>query len=203
MGIILLTVAAIVFAAMHYLKGQIETTQQTNPVDPLEGYVEITPAEYRTKRAPKPANDTYRHQLADSAIEFALSLIGSPYVWAGREPSGFDCSGFTHFVYAHVGVYVCPASAGLDTVGIEIPLEEADKGDLIVFTGTNAADRSPGHVGMVISDANADTVSFIHSSSARDVSGVKISQVQGTGYAKRFLSIRRVLPESPIIKSAE
>ncbi|EJF11532.1 C40 family peptidase [Pontibacter sp. BAB1700] len=127
--------------------------------------------------------------VTDSLIAYALTLMGTPYVYGGTSNNGFDCSGFTSHVYQEFGVPVTRSSTTQSEDGIPVTRDEARPGDLVVFTGTNPQVREPGHVGIVISEPG-DTISFVHSSSN---GGVKISQVEGTGYDRRFLGIRRVL----------
>ncbi|MER2998271.1 C40 family peptidase [Pontibacter populi] len=122
-------------------------------------------------------------------IEYALTLIGSPYEYAGITPSGFDCSGFVTHVFENYNIDVPHSSAMQANEGVPVAKDEAAPGDLVIFTGTNEYDRTPGHVGIVISEPG-DTISFVHSSSN---GGVKISKVQGTRYDVRFLEVRRVL----------
>ena len=131
--------------------------------------------------------------VADSIVAFALSLQGTNYCYAGTTPEGgFDCSGFLTYVYGTFGIDM-PHSSGLQAeVGQAVPRAQARPGDLVIFTGTNSAIREPGHVGIVISQPGG-VIKFVHSSSARRESGVKISQVDSTRYDDRFLGIRRVL----------
>lgn len=126
---------------------------------------------------------------AQPIINYALSLMGSPYKYAGTTPEGFDCSGFITHVFDKYAVELPHSSAMQADEGINVPKHEAAPGDLVIFTGTNVADRTPGHVGIVISEPG-DTISFVHSSSN---GGVKISKVQGTRYDDRYLQVRRVL----------
>ncbi len=122
-------------------------------------------------------------------IDYAMSLIGTPYIWAGETPTGFDCSGFITHVYNTYNVSLPHSSAMQSEEGVFVNKNEAAPGDLVIFTGTNPAKREPGHVGIVISEPG-DTISFVHSSSN---GGVKVSKVQGSGYDVRFLEVRRVL----------
>ncbi|NEM97832.1 C40 family peptidase [Pontibacter burrus] len=126
---------------------------------------------------------------AQPIINYALSLMGSPYKYAGTTPDGFDCSGFITHVFDKYAVSLPHSSEMQADEGVNVPKNEAAPGDLVIFTGTNATDRTPGHVGIVISEPG-DTISFVHSSSN---GGVKISKVQGTRYDDRYLQIRRVL----------
>ncbi|GAA4007330.1 hypothetical protein GCM10022408_19090 [Hymenobacter fastidiosus] len=134
---------------------------------------------------------------ADSLIHFALQQLGSPYSYAGTTPTGgFDCSGFLLFVYGRFGIAVPHSTALLIDTGRPVPRAQARRGDMVVFTGTATTSTTPGHAGIVISEPG-EPLRFIHSSSARRESGVKISQVEGTGYERRFMGIRRVLGEQP------
>jgi cell wall-associated NlpC family hydrolase len=124
-----------------------------------------------------------------SMLSFAHDLLGTPYVYAGMSPEGFDCSGFTAYVYDQFGISIPHSSALQTDSGSSIPKYKAKAGDLIIFTGTNASIRKPGHVGIIVSTSD-DTTKFIHSSSN---GGVKVSNVEGTNYSKRFLEVRRVM----------
>ena len=126
---------------------------------------------------------------SDSIVAYAMGLLGSPYVYAGITPDGFDCSGFITHVYGKFDVAVPHSSALQAREGVQVAREEAREGDLVIFTGTNAEVREPGHVGIVISSPG-DTIAFVHASSN---GGVKVSKVKGTRYDIRFLQIRRIL----------
>ena len=131
----------------------------------------------------------YTSAEPQAIIEYALSLIGSPYQYSGITPAGFDCSGFVTHVFDTYNMAIPHSSAMQANEGVAVPKTNAAPGDLVIFTGTDENDRTPGHVGIVISEPG-DTISFVHSSSN---GGVKISKVQGTRYDVRFLEIRRVL----------
>jgi hypothetical protein len=130
----------------------------------------------------------------DSIVRFALRQVGTPYVYAGTSPlTGFDCSGFLQYVYAHFGVATPHSTALLIDAGQPVARTEAQPGDIVVFTGTAEDSSTPGHAGIVISALGETPLRFVHASSARRESGVKISQVEGSGYERRFMQVRRVL----------
>lgn len=130
---------------------------------------------------------------ADSVVRFAMEQLGTPYVYAGATPaSGFDCSGFVMYVYGRFGVAVPHSTALLIDTGRPVPRDQAQPGDIVVFTGTAPTSSVPGHAGIIISRAG-EPIRFVHSSSARRESGVKVSAVAGTDYERRFMGVRRVL----------
>lgn len=128
-------------------------------------------------------------ETTQDMLEYALSLIGAPYLYAGITPAGFDCSGFITHVYDKYDIDVPHSSALQADEGVPVAKHAAAPGDLVIFTGTDETKREPGHVGIVISEPG-DTITFVHSSSN---GGVKISKVQGTRYNDRFLEVRRIL----------
>jgi cell wall-associated NlpC family hydrolase len=119
--------------------------------------------------------------------------LGIKYNYANCDPkNGFDCSGFVYYVFSHFNVKVPRSSSEYKNFGRKIPFDSAQIGDVIVFTGTNAKDRSPGHLGIVVSKPNEE-LSFIHSSSDKKTPGVKISMYTASNnYKKRFIKVVRV-----------
>ena len=129
----------------------------------------------------------------DSLLLFCKKQIGTNYQYASCTPSsGFDCSGFVYYVFNHFKINVPRSSSDFMTTGKTIHPDSCKAGDVIVFTGTNAKIRSAGHVGIVISNLGKE-LQFIHSSSNKKHSGVKISSYKESPYyEKRFLKIVRI-----------
>ena len=126
----------------------------------------------------------------DSIVNFAQTLIGTPYLYASTDPQkGFDCSGFITYVFNHYKIKVPRSSYEFDNVGTTIPLAESKKGDLILFTGTDSSERKIGHMGIVLSN-DTGNVKFIHSSSGKAY-GVTISPLDKY-YQGRFMKVVRV-----------
>lgn len=127
----------------------------------------------------------------NEVITFARSLAGTPYRYGCADPSkGFDCSGFVNYVFGHFNIPLPRSSSAFTSVGIEVPLEEALPGDVIVFTGTDHTVRRAGHVG-IITESEAGPLAFIHASSG------KAHQVTETTlndyYMRRFLKVIRII----------
>lgn len=126
---------------------------------------------------------------ADSLIDFALTLGGIPYQYAGTSLQGFDCSGFTYFVFKNFDISIPRASWQQFTVGVPVNKEEIKKGDLLFFKGPKSA--TVGHVGIAITD-HEDKLVFIHSSSGGGGRGVTVDSLSQPHYAARYLGARRI-----------
>lgn len=129
----------------------------------------------------------------DSLIKFCKKQLGTHYLYASCSPeSGFDCSGFVFYVFNHFKIKVPRSSVDYINVGKTIHPDSFKVGDVIVFTGTNLKIRTPGHVGIIVTNSGKK-LQFIHSSSNKKDSGVKISNYNDSeNYKKRFLKIVRV-----------
>jgi cell wall-associated NlpC family hydrolase len=126
-------------------------------------------------------------------VSFAETLIGTPYVYASSNPKvGFDCSGFITYVFNHFGISVPRSSIDFTGVGKEVLVANAKRGDIILFTGTNPAERFVGHMGIIVS--NSDTLRFIHSTSGKAMS-VTITPLNKY-YLNRYVKTIRVFPQN-------
>jgi cell wall-associated NlpC family hydrolase len=75
--------------------------------------------------------------IGNSVISIASRYVGVPYVSGGSSPSGFDCSGFTAYVYGQLGIPLPHSSSAQPGYGTQVPASEAQPGDLM---------WTPGHV---------------------------------------------------------
>ena len=127
-------------------------------------------------------------------VSFAQTLIGTPYVYGSTDPKvGFDCSGFITYVFNHFGVSVPRSSIEFTHVGKPVSLEEAKVGDIVLFTGTDSADKFVGHMG-IVTENQGGNVQFIHSTSGK-AHGVTITPLE-TYYKKRYVKTIRVFPQN-------
>jgi cell wall-associated NlpC family hydrolase len=139
-----------------------------------------------------PEDSTATTDLGGRVTQLAHKYLGTPYVYAGKDGRGFDCTGFLYFIYKQFNVALPASSRAYGSVGRLIQLEEARPGDVLVFTGTNSAIRQPGHVGIVYEKIGSD-IRFIHSSSAKTTNCVTFNLLSQPNYTRRFLKVVRVL----------
>lgn len=133
----------------------------------------------------------------DTVVNFAKTLVGTPYKYASTNPQvGFDCSGFITYVFNHFHIAVPRSSIDFTNVGKTIPVTEAQRGDLILFTGTDSTEKFIGHMGLVVSNENGE-LQFIHSSSGKAM-GVTITPLNGY-YKKRFVRVARIFPQNDAV----
>ncbi len=110
-------------------------------------------------------------------VGIAMRYLGTPYVWGGASPGGFDCSGLVAYVYSQVGVSLPHYTGAQWNVGVSVSRSDLQPGDLVFFDGL-------GHVGIYIGGNE-----FIHAPHSGDV--VKISSMTGW-YAETYVGARRV-----------
>ena len=113
------------------------------------------------------------------AADAALSQLGTPYVWAGSQPGGFDCSGLVMWAFAQVGVSLPHSTYADYSLGVPVSRDQLQPGDLVFFDGL-------GHMGIYIGGDQ-----FVHAPHTGDV--VKISSLNEGWYAATFVGARRIL----------
>lgn len=86
----------------------------------------------------QPASTT-RTGSGNNVVSYAESLIGVPYVYGGTTPSGFDCSGFVQYVYSHFGVNLPRTTTQQENCGTQIPVSQAQPGDLYFWGNKGSA----------------------------------------------------------------
>lgn len=120
-------------------------------------------------------------------IDSAYSYIGTPYKWAGTSRSGMDCSGFVSTAFSAINVPLSRSSIEMSTQGTDIPLSQAEVGDLLFFKTTRKRNRI-SHVGIVV--GVGDEVKFIHASVSQ---GITVSSLSENYWQKAYAKTSRVL----------
>lgn len=113
-------------------------------------------------------------------VRNAQSLQGVPYVFGGTTTKGFDCSGFTQYVYKGSGISLPRTSYSQFGAGTAVQKDQLQPGDLVFFTTYS---KGASHVGIYIGGG-----SFVHASN----SGVKTTSLSDSYYSSRYVGARRV-----------
>lgn len=118
-------------------------------------------------------------------VGYAESFIGTPYVYGSADPSGFDCSGFTSYVYANsAGIYLPHSAAGQSGYGTPIGRDDLQPGDLVFFcTGGGGIN----HVGIYVGGGN-----FIAANTGSN-RGVNIQSINSAYWSGRYECARRLV----------
>jgi len=120
--------------------------------------------------------------VTSKLVQTALACRGIRYSRGGTSRGGFDCSGFTRYVFAKYGISLPHSSAAQARMGIPVPRSELRPGDLVFFQ-TNR--RGISHVGIYIGDNR-----FVHA--ATHGRGVTVDSLGSSYYALRYRGARRV-----------
>ncbi|WP_334116607.1 C40 family peptidase [Ligilactobacillus sp.] len=107
---------------------QKQTQQQAQPSS-SSSQQQSAPAQQQASQTPAASSS-----ISGSAVAaYAQQFIGVPYVSGGKTPSGFDCSGFTHYVYAHFGKEIGGWTVPQESAGTQISVSQAQVGDLLFW----------------------------------------------------------------------
>ncbi|GAA1507978.1 C40 family peptidase [Streptomyces albidochromogenes] len=97
----------------------------------------------RAETPPLPAGGPVSGR-ASAAVTAARGAVGKPYIWGANGPSGFDCSGLTQWSYAQAGVSLPRTSQAQRYAGRQVPLDQAQPGDLVTYRD------DASHIGMYV-----------------------------------------------------
>lgn len=144
----------------------------TQAVKPLPRQVHLTGASNNVSRS---------NSSRSGLLDHALSLMGIPYVFGGTTRRGFDCSGYSQYVFRGSGIYLPRTAEEQFDMGTSVKREQLQAGDLVFFS-TYASGAS--HVGIYLGGGQ-----FVSASNR----GVSISSLSSGYYARRYIGARRIL----------
>lgn len=165
----------------YILSSLLSTTKQetsrsaTTPRKTSTDTTEKTETATTTKTASEPS------QKGGTVVATAKQYIGCKYVYGGNSPSGFDCSGFTSYVYKQYGVSLNRTASGQYSNGVAVNRSDLQPGDLVMFgkSGIN-------HVGIYVGGGQ-----IVHA--ANSSRGVTTDTINSGYYNKTYKGARRVM----------
>mgnify|MGYP001271617164 CR=1 FL=1 len=168
------TINAIYEAEPEVEQVQEETAQpETNKAEEKENNAQKSESKQIKKLQAQSGYDV--SQLISTAKQYA----GTPYVWGGESPSGFDCSGYIQYVFSSVGIIV-PRTVS-DIWNMARPVDTLSVGDLVFYETYKAG---PSHMGIYLGNGQ-----FIHAGN----NGVEISDMSINYWQQRYLGAKRII----------
>nr|WP_228745397.1 C40 family peptidase [Paenibacillus sp. S150] len=120
---------------------------------------------------------------ADSKMDQVIDkTIGTKYVAGGTSTNGFDCSGFTRYVFDKIGINLPHQSGSQYQMGTAVSRDNIRPGDLVFF---NTSGKGVSHVGIYVGEGK-----FAHASTSR---GVTISSLSESYYVNRYVGAKRIM----------
>lgn len=171
-------------------QARVENTQTSLPSINFEN---INAAHKANAEAAELANAKSANEATlDGLLDTAFKYIGVRYRSGMSGPNGFDCSGFTSFVYRQHGLQLTHSSRAQYNEGEHInDIAQLQKGDLVFFGGSRGGHSSIGHVGIVTEvDPARRSFKFIHASTS---SGIKVDSSLDPYYTSRYVGACRVI----------
>ncbi|MBM7168541.1 C40 family peptidase [Streptomyces sp. G44] len=131
--------------AVEHKLAQARRLLNSLPTEERDAYEKSSRSGSRAE-PPEPKAAAPSSSRTAAAIAAARSAVGRPYVWGANGPSGFDCSGLTQWSYAQAGVGLPRTSQAQRYAGRQVPLAEAQPGDLVTYRD------DASHIGMYMGD---------------------------------------------------
>ncbi len=166
--------------------GQLSVGKVAQVVDVLDGWYQIESGyvcgDYVVE---VDASEAQSSTLGQEIADYALQFVGYRYVYGGSSPSGFDCSGFTSYVYKQFGYKLNRSASDQLDNGTAVSRNELEPGDLVIFKKGNSSKRAT-HVGLYIGNNQ-----FVHASTSKV--GVIVSRMSDAYYTTGFVGGRRIV----------
>lgn len=148
----------------------------------IEGYVSrqylVVPSQF----VELTSRGTSVSSKGQAVAEYAKQYLGTPYVYGGASPSGFDCSGFVYYVYKQFGVTLNRVANDQMVNGTWVPFSDIQPGDIIGFKNSSGY---VNHVGIYVGNGM-----MIHSPQTGE--NVRYESVVSGNYSLRIAAVRRI-----------
>lgn len=160
-------------------QGQVKAFNPLTPVPPRPEYEAAQAASKAAREAYTASQGASGGGGADALIAKAKEYVGTPYAWGKSSPLGFDCSGFTQYVFKQFGVNLPRMSNQQGFGGTSVTYGNAKPGDLI-FWDNSSRNNGADHVGIYLGNG-------MLISAPKPGDRVKIQAVYGKPFFRRYL----------------
>lgn len=143
----------------------------------------------REQLAQLPMYQDNSYEQVMELLNYAYTFLGTRYRIGSSSPKGFDCSGFTSYVFKQFGYDLNRTSSMQVSNGVPVAKNELRPGDLVFFNG-RAVGKRIGHVGIVTEVKDDGQFEFIHSCNSK---GVTVSSSEESYYKRRYVKASRVI----------
>ena len=165
---------------------ELRTTEETNSSIASQASETVEENTVTSDNSSEESSSSESSTSGEEVVEYAKQFLGLNYVLGGKSPStGFDCSGFTKYVFKHFGYTLGSVAADQTSSGTEIDREDLEAGDLILFY--DEGKTKIGHVGIYMGDDQ-----FIHAANPKR--GVVTDALSTNSYYNtRYVTARRIV----------
>ena len=160
---------------------KVQTTSRSETSVRKPNSTSTTSSKSNTTNTTEAAPTTSSSGKGASVVATAKKYIGCKYVYGGSSPSGFDCSGFTSYVYKQFGVSLNRTAAGKYSNGVAVSRSNLQPGDLIMFGKSGIS-----HVAIYIGGGK-----IVHA--ANPSRGVTTDTINSGYYNNNYVGARRVI----------
>lgn len=160
---------------------KVQTTSRSETSVRKPNSTSMTSSKSNTTNTTEAAPTTSSSGKGASVVATAKKYIGCKYVYGGSSPSGFDCSGFTSYVYKQFGVSLNRTAAGQYSNGVAVSRSNLQPGDLIMFGKSGIS-----HVAIYIGGGK-----IVHA--ANPSRGVTTDTINSGYYNNNYVGARRVI----------
>lgn len=134
--------------------------------------------------------DTLSSSITDDLLAYAKEFIGVRYKYGGSSPQGFDCSGFTQYVFKKINYNLPRSSARQGETGDLVKPDDFKPGDLVFFMGSRNVPGRVGHVGIIVNVKGPNDFDFIHAYTKKGITIQNISERK-----KGYLFVKRIIQQ--------
>ncbi|MBX7227422.1 MAG: C40 family peptidase [Chitinophagales bacterium] len=124
----------------------------------------------------------------DSLLNYSEKFLGIPYVYGGKSPKGFDCSGYVSYIFRHFNISTPVRAMDYAHFGEKVSKDCVQPGDVICFKGRSLSSSYIGHVGIVTA-VDGDEITFINAASSK---GISYAKTTNQYWAPRVVGFRRI-----------